>query len=132
MKNKKTIILRSGYHKNMAIEAIEKAQEGYVVIIGPPMKTNPQLRLVHKWFSEIQTFFMENCGKAYLQEDIKVWAKGLFLPMVPVNTPGGVKMKVLSLSEIDIKTMSEFMDSIYHYMGSEFGCYLTDPKLPDQ
>ena len=132
MPKPRTITLRHPCHRKEALQAVTDAPEGWTVKIGPPQKTNPQLRLAHKWFTEIQQFFLDTCGKAYTQKQVKVWLKGLFLPMEQVTTPGGVKMREKSLADVDIKEMSEFMDAVYHYMGSEFGCYLTDPRLPDE
>ena len=96
-------------------------------------KTLNQLRLVYKWFKVISTETAEATGKYYSQEVWKDYMKDLFGLREEIEMPDGkIKMVNKSLADYSIKEMSEFMEKIDHYCGSEFNIFLPSPNVPDE
>ena len=120
----------TAYNKPIVIDAIRRAPEDHLCSIAKPKKTNPQIRLIYKWFSEIQTFFTESAGKAYTQKQIKIWLKELFGEHIEHEINGKFIIELKSLADYEKEEMSKFMESVDRYMAHELGCFLTQPNQP--
>ena len=91
----------------------------------------PQNALVHKWFGFIAKEFAMAGGKFYTPDQWKDHLKEMFGIRVEVEMLGKTKMVLKSTADYDVKEMSEFMEKIDHYCGSEFHIFLPSPNVPD-
>lgn len=95
-------------------------------------RSNPQNRLVHKWFGFIAKEFALAGGKFYTPAQWKDHLKELFGYWIEVEMLGKTKMVQKSTADYDVKEMSTFMEKVDHYCGSEFHIFLPSPNVPDE
>ena len=94
-------------------------------------KSLAQLRTVHMWLREVQDFFQEAHGKYYHLDALKEHFKGLFGVVEVMEAPSGNKTIVKSFADYTVDEMSQFMDDMNHYCGSELHLFLTLPGIDE-
>ena len=86
-----------------------------------------QNALMHMWFAAYGKFRIQSDGFAMGSKGWKVFFKDMFLGYEVVELPYGKKVTQLrSTKDLSVKEMTEFLQNIDHYCGSE-GCILPHP-----
>lgn len=95
-------------------------------------KSLAQLRTVHGWIKEVQVAFQESHGKFYTVEALKYHFKDLFGVVDVIDTPNGPKTELKSFAKYSVEEMSNLMEHMEHYCGSELRIFLTIPNAPEE
>lgn len=130
------LILRSKLQVDRAVEIIQMLPEEPLMQVTisqfKDSKSLAQLRTVHMWVKEVQTHYQESEGKFYKIEALKQYFKELLGVLDVIETPAGQREVLKSFADYSVEEMSEFMDKMNHYCGSELRIFLTIPGLEDQ
>ena len=87
-----------------------------------------QNRLLHMWFSQIAKDTHASGGKPYTAEIWKYYFKQMFLGEDVIELPDGkMKIEVKGTSKLNTKEMTDFLENIDHYAGSELNIQLHHP-----
>jgi hypothetical protein len=122
------IIIREERHRKTALDLIASIDLKKVwrveLVRYVKKRSNPQNALIHKWFTEIANEIGDD------SESVKYDLKMMFLPKVEhiSRLTGEVKLEPKGTSELDAREMSEFMEKITAFAGSQLGIALTHPE----
>ncbi len=94
-------------------------------------RSNPQNRLVHKWFGFVAKEYAMSTGKFYTLDMWKQYFKDMFGYWEDVEMLGKMIRRQKSTADYDVKEMSKFMESVDHYCVSELHIFVPSPGVPD-
>ena len=87
-----------------------------------------QNKLLHMWFAQIAKDVYESGGKPYTPEVWKYYLKQMFLGEDVIELPDGkMKIEVKGTSKLNTKEMTDFLENIDHFCGSELNVQLHHP-----
>lgn len=95
-------------------------------------KSIAQLRTVHGWFRFISIEYADATGTYYSPDAWKVYFKDRFGVEIGYDTLEGEKREQKSFEKYNVKEMSELMDNINHFCGSEFSIFVPLPGEPEE
>ncbi len=84
-------------------------------------------RLMWMWYGEIQEFIRAHHGQVSSTDDIHEFMVNLLLPKKVVEINGISKAIRRPTSKMNNKEMSEYLELVDHYCGSDMGLALTHP-----
>jgi len=91
-------------------------------------RSKAQNRLLHMWMRFISRWYFETHGKLYAPDVWKVYFKRRFLGQELVECRGESWAETRHTSGLSVKEMSDFLNDIEYYCGSEWQLSLPRPN----
>ena len=84
-------------------------------------------RLNWLWMGEIQRFLKERLGQIHSTDDLHEYFVNLLLPRTAIEINGKARDIRAQTHKMTNKEMSQYLETLDHYCGSELGLQLTHP-----
>ena len=130
---KTQIIIRSHDLKSRAISLVDSLSldELHEVIIRPykSKRSLDQNNLYWSWVDKIRIHVADSTGNFFLGDEIHEWLKAKFLPVRVVEIEGVAVKCAATTTKLNTKEMSEYMEMIERFCGSEMGLFLPLPGV---
>jgi len=85
-------------------------------------------RLNWLWMGEIQQFLKEHLGQIHSTDDLHEYFVNLLLPRTAIEINGKARDIRAHTSKMTNREMSQYLETLDHYCGSELGLSLTHPS----
>ena len=130
MKKKITIIKTEADKLDFAAKIVNANIENPIQVetsLYKPKRSLAINRLMWMWYGEIQVFLRDHMGQIYSTDDLHEYFVNLLLPRKIVEIKGKAKDIRAHTSKMTNKEMSQYLETLDHYCGSDLGLSLTHP-----
>ena len=130
---KHTTIIHNELDKVQMIERMKHAEIKEPVKVETSLykakRSDEQNRLMWFWYGEIQKFIREHMGQNHSTDDIHEFMVEKLLPKHSVEINGETKVIRSHTSKFKVSEMTNYLETLDHYCGSELGLSLPHPDM---
>lgn len=128
----RTIVIHNQDLRRRAASAVRNIMsEPLMEVVIRPHKSQrsiAQNALLHAWMKEVSVQYAESHGKFYSPEMWKEYFKRIHLGEETIEVAGKAKTITKKSRDLKVKEMTEFLEFIDHFCGSEMSIFLPHPE----